>query len=69
MTKTRIVSVLAENINKDMGYDKLFEVIDSGTNKENLRVHIQTIRAAFREVDPEFDRIRNVPMVGYTWRV
>ena len=45
-----------------MSYDDLFQVVKSGRNRDNVRKHISTIRDAFREIDPEFDAIENVPM-------
>lgn len=69
MTQVRIVDMLSKNRNQVLGYDQLYSVLDSGKNKANLRVHIQAIRNAFADVDPEFSRIHNVPMVGYVWRV
>ena len=29
--------------------------------------HVATIREAFREIDPSFDGIENVPMRGFRW--
>jgi two-component system, OmpR family, response regulator ChvI len=69
MTRFRLVSKLASKVDQIATYDELFDCLTSGRNKENLRVHIQNIRDAFSDVDPEFDRIANAPIAGYSWRV
>ena len=50
-----------------MSYDELFDVVKSGRNRDNVRKNISTIRDVFREIDPEFDAIENVPMRGFRW--
>ena len=50
-----------------VSYDELFDVVKSGRNRDNVRKHVGTIRDAFREMDPAFDRIENVPMRGFRW--
>jgi DNA-binding winged helix-turn-helix (wHTH) protein len=42
-------------------------VVKSGRNRDNVRKHVATIRDAFREVDPGFEAIENVPMRGFRW--
>jgi DNA-binding winged helix-turn-helix (wHTH) protein len=32
-----------------------------------VRKHVSTIREAFRDIDPGFDSIENVPMRGFRW--
>jgi DNA-binding response OmpR family regulator len=68
LTEIRIVSLLVVHANKIVEYEKLYSVLNSGQNKQNLRVHMQSIRNAFQEIDPAFKQITNVPMVGYSWR-
>jgi two-component system, OmpR family, response regulator ChvI len=50
-----------------VSYEELFEVVKSGRNRDNVRKHVSTIRDAFREVDPGFEAIENVPMRGFRW--
>lgn len=69
LTQIRIVETLVAQSNGPVAFGALFEQIDSGRNKENLRVHIGAIRREFKAVDPEFDSIHNIPMLGYMWRV
>jgi hypothetical protein len=45
----------------------LFAAVKSGRNRENIRKHVSTLREAFRELDPQFDAIENVPMRGFRW--
>lgn len=48
-----------------VSYEELFQVIKSRRNRDNVRKHVSTIREAFREIDPSFDGIENVPMRGF----
>ena len=50
-----------------VSYDELFLVVKSGRNRDNVRKHVSTIRESFREIDPRFDSIENVPMRGFRW--
>jgi DNA-binding winged helix-turn-helix (wHTH) protein len=42
-------------------------VVKSGRNRDNIRKHVSTIRDAFREIDPAFECIENIPMRGFRW--
>jgi len=67
LTAQRILATLYQHRGQVVGYEDLFEVVKSGRNRDNVRKHVSTIRDAFREVDPQFDRIENVPMRGFRW--
>ena len=67
LTAQRILATLVQHKGQVVGYDDLFEVVKSGRNRDNVRKHVSTIREAFREVDPSFDGIENVPMRGFRW--
>ena len=67
LTAQRILAALHEQRGQVVSYDDLFKVVKSGRNRDNVRKHISTIRDAFREIDPEFDAIENVPMRGFRW--
>jgi DNA-binding response OmpR family regulator len=67
LTAQRILAALFEHRGQVVSYDQLFQVVKSGRNRDNIRKHVSTIRDAFREVDPNFDRIENVPMRGFRW--
>ncbi|HET6828415.1 MAG TPA: response regulator [Ramlibacter sp.] len=67
LTAQRILATLYQRRGEVVSYDELFDVVKSGRNRDNVRKHVSTIRDAFREVDPGFERIENVPMRGFRW--
>ena len=67
LTAQRLLVALYERRGQVVSYDDLFQVVKSGRNRDNIRKHVSTIRDAFREVDPAFDGIENVPMRGFRW--
>jgi DNA-binding response OmpR family regulator len=67
LTAQRILATLYQRRGQVVSYDDLFEVVKSGRNRDNIRKHVSTIRDAFREIEPGFDGIENVPMRGFRW--
>jgi two-component system response regulator ChvI len=67
LTAQRILATLYQRRGEVVSYDELFDVVKSGRNRDNVRKHVSTIRDAFREVDPGFERIENIPMRGFRW--
>jgi len=67
LTAQRILATLYQRAGEVVSYDELFDVVKSGRNRDNVRKHVSTIRDAFREIDPAFERIENVPMRGFRW--
>ena len=67
LTAQRILATLVQRRGEVVSYDDLFQVVKSGRNRDNIRKHVSTIRDAFREIDPAFDGIENVPMRGFRW--
>jgi two-component system, OmpR family, response regulator ChvI len=67
LTAQRILATLVQRRGEVVSYDDLFDVVKSGRNRDNVRKHVSTIRDAFREVDPDFEGIENVPMRGFRW--
>jgi DNA-binding response OmpR family regulator len=67
LTAQRILATLVQRRGQVVSYEELFEVVKSGRNRDNVRKHVSTIRDAFRDVDPAFDGIENVPMRGFRW--
>jgi len=67
LTAQRILATLYQRAGEVVSYDELFDVVKSGRNRDNVRKHVATIRDAFREIDPDFDGIENVPMRGFRW--
>jgi DNA-binding response OmpR family regulator len=67
LTAQRILAALHQRRGEVVSYEELFAVVKSGRNRDNIRKHVSTIRDAFRELDPAFDAIENVPMRGFRW--
>jgi DNA-binding response OmpR family regulator len=67
LTAQRILATLYQRRGEVVSYEDLFDVVKSGRNRDNVRKHVSTIRDAFREVDPAFEGIENVPMRGFRW--
>ena len=67
LTAQRILAVLVQHKGQTVSYEDLFEVVKSGRNRDNVRKHVSAIRDAFRDLDPTFDAIENVPMRGFRW--
>jgi DNA-binding response OmpR family regulator len=64
-----IVELMASRPNVAVPSKELWAFLPSGRNIQNLRQRIAEINEAFRAVDPKFDCIKNMKMVGYFWRV
>jgi two-component system, OmpR family, response regulator ChvI len=67
LTAQRILATLIQRKGEVVSYEELFDVVKSGRNRDNVRKHVSAIREAFRDVDPSFDGIENVPMRGFRW--
>jgi DNA-binding response OmpR family regulator len=67
LTAQRILDALYQHRGEVVSYEELFEVVKSGRNRDNIRKHVSTIRDAFKEIDPAFDSIENIPMRGFRW--
>lgn len=67
LTAQRILATLHQQSGQVVSYEELFDVVKSGRNRDNVRKHVSTIRDAFREIDPKFEGIENIPMRGFRW--
>jgi two-component system, OmpR family, response regulator ChvI len=67
LTAQRILATLYQQKGHIVSYEDLYEVVKSGRNRDNVRKHVSTIRDAFRELDPNFNQIENIPMRGFRW--
>ncbi|MBT9551487.1 MAG: response regulator transcription factor [Hydrogenophaga sp.] len=67
LTAQRILATLVQKKGQTVSYEELYEVVKSGRNRDNVRKHVSSIRDAFRDLDPAFDAIENVPMRGFRW--
>jgi DNA-binding response OmpR family regulator len=67
LTAQRILATLYQHKGHVVSYEDLYDVVKSGRNRDNVRKHVSTIRDAFRELDPDFNQIENIPMRGFRW--
>lgn len=67
LTAQRILATLVQKKGQIVSYEELYDVVKSGRNRDNVRKHVSSIRDAFRDLDPGFDAIENVPMRGFRW--
>ncbi len=67
LTAQRILAVLHAKRGEVVSYEQLYLAIKSGRNRDNVRKHVSSIREAFKDIDPAFDGIENVPMRGFRW--
>ncbi len=76
LTEFRMVSQLALKPGEDVSYRELYDLVHgkdflagSGDDgyRANVRTFIKRIRKKFRDVDPEFDQVRNYAGFGYQW--
>lgn len=67
LTAQRILANLYQNRDEVVSYEDLYKVVKSGRNRDNIRKHVSTIREAFKEIDPDFAGIENIPMRGFRW--
>jgi DNA-binding response OmpR family regulator len=67
LTAQRLLAALFARRGQVVTYEELFDVVKSGRTRDNIRKHVSTIRDAFREIDPAFESIENIPMRGFRW--
>jgi two-component system, OmpR family, response regulator ChvI len=67
LTAQRILAALHARRGEIVSYEELYQVIKSGRNRDNVRKHVSSIREAFKDIEPDFDGIENVPMRGFRW--
>src|SRR6266568_1357703 len=76
LTEFRMVSQLAFKAGEDVSYRELYDLVHgkdflagSGADgyRANVRTFIKRIRKKFRDVDLQFDQVRNYAAFGYQW--
>jgi two-component system, OmpR family, response regulator ChvI len=76
LTEFNIVKHLSEQEGRDVSYRKLYDLVhgegfSAGDGeigyRTNVRALIKRIRQKFRDIDPQFARIKNYPSFGYRW--
>lgn len=68
ITAWKILIKLVRTPNMPVTYEELFECVDTGITKANLRQHINTLRNQFEGFDPDFAHIKVKTGIGYTWK-
>ena len=77
LTEFKIVQLLIQQRDKDVSYRRIYDLAHgpgfiAGEGEDGFRVNVRSfikrIRNKFREIDPEFDNIKNYPGFGYRWR-
>lgn len=77
LTEFKIVQLLIQQRDKDVSYRRIYDLAHgpgfiAGEGEDGFRVNVRSfikrIRNKFREIDPEFDHIKNYPGFGYRWR-
>ncbi len=77
LTEFKIVELLIQQRDKDVSYRRIYDLAHgpgfiAGEGEDGYRVNVRSfikrIRNKFREIDPDFDHIRNYPGFGYRWR-
>jgi two-component system, OmpR family, response regulator ChvI len=68
MTAQRILHKLATKRGRAVALPELMEAMPYRGSEGAVKTHINTIRSAFKDVDPSFDKIVTVPLMGYLWQ-
>lgn len=76
LTEFNIIAYMIENAARDVSYREIYDIVHgegfmAGDGeigfRANVRAFIKRIRQKFRDVDPQFSRIKNYPGFGYRW--
>jgi DNA-binding response OmpR family regulator len=68
MTAQRILFQIARSSGRPATFAELVKVMPYAGTQGAVKTHVSTIRSAFKAVDPNFNKIVNVPLVGYLWQ-
>jgi DNA-binding response OmpR family regulator len=68
MTAQRILYQIARSNGRPVSFSELIKVMPYAGTQGAVKTHVSTIRTAFKAVDPGFNKIINVPLVGYLWQ-
>jgi DNA-binding response OmpR family regulator len=67
ITQLRLLQCLIEQPGQVVENKRLQDNLKSGSAKAVV-VHLSGMRTKFRDIDPDFDRLDNVPGRGYLWK-
>jgi DNA-binding response OmpR family regulator len=68
MTAQRILYQIARSNGRPVSFGELVKVMPYAGTQGAVKTHVSTIRSAFKAVDPGFNKIINVPLLGYLWQ-
>jgi DNA-binding response OmpR family regulator len=68
MTAQRILYQIARSNGRPVSFNELIKVMPYAGTQGAVKTHVSTIRTAFKAVDPGFNKIINVPLLGYLWQ-
>lgn len=68
MTQLSIIQCLIERPGSVVDTRDLVRNLKSGMGPKAIATQMSNVRARFRDVDPDFDRIENEPGRGYRWK-
>lgn len=68
MTAQRILYRIACRKGQPVPNSELKDAMPYRGSENAIKTHINTIRSAFKDVDPGFKKIVSVPLVGYLWQ-
>lgn len=68
ITQLSILQCLIERPGTVVDTRDLVKNLKSGLSAKAIATHMSGVRAKFRDVDPDFDRIENEPGRGYRWK-
>lgn len=68
LTAQRILYQIARSNGRPVSFTELIKVMPYAGTQGAVKTHVSTIRSAFKAVDPGFNKIINVPLVGYLWQ-
>ncbi len=76
LTEFKVVKLLVAKSGRDVSYREIYDLMrgegfQAGAGEEgyraNVRAIVKRIRQKFRDVDPNFETIKNYPGFGYRW--
>jgi DNA-binding response OmpR family regulator len=68
ITAQRILYQIARSNGRPVSFSDLIKVMPYAGTQGAVKTHVSTIRTAFKAVDPGFNKIISVPLVGYLWQ-
>lgn len=67
LTQQKILHIIAKSQGTPVPYRQLVQAVPYAGGAGAVRTHMVRIRQAFKDIDPDFQSIRNVALLGYVW--